>query len=133
MLPFEFTLPGPPVSHQTKNRSRLQKWKATVGKAAQATWHYPGPTMDDVSVTITYFYEGESPDVDNIIKPIQDGIIGIVYGDDDQVVDVKSRKRSINGSYRIRGVSAILLAAFAQGDEFLHIVIDKAPDMAALE
>ncbi len=83
---------------------------------------------DDVSVTIPYFYDGSSPDVDNIIKPIQDGLIGIVIKDDEQVVDTKSRKRNINGSFKIRGISPVLLAAFADGDEFLHIKVDAPPN-----
>lgn len=133
MLPFEFTIKGPPVSQQTRSRQRLQQWKAAVALAATSTWSHPNAVADAVAVTITYYYEGSSPDVDNIIKPIQDALIGIVFNDDDQVFDTKSRKRLINGSYRIRGASAVLLSAFADGDEFLHIKVDKAPDMEALD
>jgi Holliday junction resolvase RusA-like endonuclease len=133
MLPFEFTVKGPPVSHQTRNRARLQQWKAVVSSAAAAAWLHHNAIDDEVSVTITYYYEDSSPDVDNIIKPIQDALIGIVLIDDAQVVDTKSRKRLINGSYRIRGVSAVLLSAFADGDDFLHIKVDEAPDMEVLD
>jgi crossover junction endodeoxyribonuclease RusA len=133
MLPFEFTIKGPPVSHQTRNKQRLRQWKNDVAAAATAAWPHPNAVTDDVSVTITYYYEGASPDVDNIIKPIQDALIGIVFNDDDQVVDTKSRKRLIDGSFRIRGASAVLLSAFADGDDFLHIKVDEAPDMEALD
>lgn len=133
MLPFEFTIKGPPVSHQTKNRKRLQQWKASVTVAATAAWSHAAPVADEVAVTITYYYEDSSPDVDNIIKPIQDALIGVVFNDDDQVVDTKSRKRLINGSFRIRGASAVLLSAFADGDDFLHIKVDEAPDMEELD
>ena len=133
MLPFEFTIKGPPVSHQTKNRQRLQQWKADVTVAAAAAWTSANPIGDEVAVTITYYYEDSSPDVDNIIKPIQDALIGVVFNDDDQVVDTKSRKRLIDGSFRIRGASAVLLSAFADGDDFLHIKVDEAPDMEALD
>jgi Holliday junction resolvase RusA-like endonuclease len=133
MFPFEFTLKGPPVSNQTRNRQRLQQWKSDVSAAATAAWQHPTASADDVAVTITYYYEDDSPDVDNIIKPIQDALNGIVFNDDDQVVDTKSRKRLINGSFRIRGASAVLLAGFADGDEFLHIKVDNAPDMEALD
>ncbi len=133
MLPFEFTIKGPPISHQTRNRQRLQQWKQDVANAATATWANQNIITDGVSVIITYYYDGSSPDVDNIIKPIQDALIGIVYNDDDQVVDTKSRKRLINGSFRIRGASAVLLAGFADGDDFLHIKVDVAPDMEELD
>lgn len=133
MFPFEFTIKGPPVSHQTRNRARLQQWKTDVATAATAEWSHGAAVTEPVSVTITYYYEGSSPDVDNIIKPIQDSLIGIVFEDDDQVSDVKSRKRSIDGSFRIRGVSAKVLAAFGEGDDFLHIKVDEAPNMEVLD
>ena len=133
MFPFEFTIKGPPVSHQTRNRQRLQQWKEAVISAATAAWNNGNAVADEVSVTITYYYEDSSPDVDNIIKPIQDALIGVVFNDDDQVVDTKSRKRLIDGSFRIRGASPVLLSAFADGDDFLHIKVDEAPDMEALD
>ena len=68
MLPFEFTIKGPPVSTQTRNRRRLQQWKADVATASSAAWGNDNVVVDDVAVTITYFYEGSSPDVDNIIS-----------------------------------------------------------------
>jgi len=133
MLPFEFTIKGPPVSQQTRNRQRLLQWKTSVAAAATAVWAHANPVSDDVAVTITYYYEDSCPDVDNIIKPIQDALIGVVFDDDDQIVDTKSRKRRIDGSFRIRGVSSVLLSAFADGDDFLHIKVDEAPDMEALD
>jgi len=134
MLPFEFTIEGPPVSHQTRNRANLQDWKTKVSNAAKEILpnNIP-PTSENVSVTITYYYEDTSPDVDNIIKPIQDALIGIIFIDDNQVVDTKARKRKIDGSYRIRGASSILLLAFSKGKSFLHIKVDKEPNMEVLD
>lgn len=91
------------------------------------------PVDHDVCVTITYYYEGESPDVDNIIKPIQDALNDVVFVDDAQVVETKSRKRLINGSYRIRGSSAVLLEAFSNGDAFIHVRVIDAPDSEELD
>jgi Holliday junction resolvase RusA-like endonuclease len=122
MLPFEFTIQGPPVSHQTRNRQRLQQWKIDVAAAARAV--LPGgsvPVPDPVEITITYYYEGDSPDVDNIIKPIQDALNGVVFVDDAQVAETKSRKRPLNGSYQIKGASGVLLQGFASGVGFLHV------------
>lgn len=127
MLPFEFTIKGPPVSSQTRNRARLAEWKREV--AAEAASCLPSgstPVGAPVDVCITYYYEGDTPDVDNVIKPIQDALVGIVYVDDRQVTETKSRKKSIEGSYRIRGVSACLLSAFSAGDEFLHVRVSEA-------
>ena len=133
MLPFEFTIKGPPVSQQTRNRERLQQWKNDVKTAAESAWNGARPLTRPVSLTITYYYEELSPDVDNIIKPIQDALVGVILDDDTQVVDIKARKRLINGSYRIRGVSAVLLTAFSDGDEFLHIKVEEPPNMEILD
>ena len=124
MLPFEFTIKGPPVSLQSRKRARLQAWKTDVRNAATKVAKNP-PTNDEVAITITYYYDGDTPDVDNIIKPIQDALIGVVYADDNQVVDTRSRKSRIDGSFTIRGASALLLSAFADGDAFLHVTVTK--------
>ncbi|MCG6140654.1 RusA family crossover junction endodeoxyribonuclease [Leptospira mtsangambouensis] len=127
MLPFEFIIQGCPVSHQTRNRQRLRAWKTEVGNAAKRNLNNGFSIIDvDIIVTITFYHDGPTPDVDNIIKPIQDALIGIVYTDDKQVVETKSRKKSINSSYKIRGVSEVLLSGFATGNDFLHVKISEA-------
>lgn len=126
MLPFEFTIQGPPVSNQTRNRARLQQWKMDVREAAQALVIAGAlPVTQPVRITITYYYEGDSPDVDNIIKPIQDSLNQLVFVDDAQVHETKSRKRPLNGSYQIKGASGVLLQAFADGTDFLHIRVEE--------
>jgi len=122
MLPFEFTIEGPPVSAQTKNKQRLQQWKQDVRAAAQMRVPQGStPIADPCEITITYYYEGDSPDVDNIIKPIQDALNGVVFVVDAQVQQTQSRRRSLNGSYQIKGASAVLLQAFSAGRGFLHV------------
>ena len=134
MIPFEFTVAGPPVSAQTRNRPRLQQWKQDVRAAAQARVPLgTPPTTDAVRVAITYYYEGETPDVDNIIKPIQDALVWVVFVDDDQVDQTKSWKRALNGSYRIKGASGVLLQAFAAGSQFLHIRVEACPHVGVLD
>lgn len=130
MIPFEFIVDGPPVSLQTRNRSRLQDWKARVRAAAQSYWKTGGPPSDqNLRISITYYYDTASPDVDNIIKPIQDALVGLVYIDDNQIVDTSCRKRDINGSFKIRFASPILVNGFTQGDEFLFIRVEEMTDL----
>lgn len=38
MIPFEFIVEAPPVSLQTRNRTRLQEWQARVRSAAELYW-----------------------------------------------------------------------------------------------
>lgn len=125
MFPLEFTFEGPPLSLQSKNKARKFTYKQMIEAAAKAV--IPAdtdPCTEEVEVTITYYFEGDTPDVDNIIKPIQDALIGTVYIDDNQIADTRSRKRDINGSYRIRSASAVLLQAFSTGTDFIHVKID---------
>jgi crossover junction endodeoxyribonuclease RusA len=67
-------------------------------------------------------------DNDNMVKPIQDALNGLVYEDDRQITDIEVRKTDINGSFRIRGMSPILAEGFIKGKEFIYICIELAPD-----
>lgn len=134
MLPFEFTVTGKPVSHQAKDRKRVQAWKLEVRKAAESSWKLGKPVGDYVRVVITHYYdavpgaEDTVPDSDNIVKPVRDALNGLIYVDDYQITDFVSRRRSLNGSFRVKGMSPVLAAGFCQGEEFLHVRIESAPD-----
>ena len=126
MLPFEFIVEGPPVSHQTKNRQRLLSWKRKVTNAAkELIAGNTTPTNEQVTFKMTYYYDNYSPDVDNIIKPVQDALTGTVYIDDEQIVETLSRKRNINGAYKIRGASRVIIEGFIKGKDFLHVIVEK--------
>lgn len=129
MLPFEFTVDGPPLSHQA-NRRNLIRWKETVRRAAERLWQedYP-PTVEMVNVVITNFYKITSPDVDNIAKPILDALIGLVYLDDTQVADSRVRKRSLDISFKQKGVSSLIAQKIYEGKEFVLVKIEIATDL----
>ncbi len=127
-LPFEFTVPGPPVSPQSRNKARLKTWCASVRSAAQVIWKGRAPLNTPLKMTVTYYHEGDAVriDIDNMIKPMQDALIGVVYDDDRQITEIAVRKTSIDLAFVVRGYSLRLLRALAKGDEFLHVVIDTA-------
>jgi len=133
VLPFEFVIDGPPVSQQTRRREKLRHWIDEVQMEAKNHW----PT-DDLAVSglimvkITYFYEDLSVDVDNIAKPILDALKALVFVDDDQVTDLLCRKRSLDETFRIENASAILTERLNKENEFLHIVVETAPDQEVL-
>lgn len=139
VLPFEFIVTGKPVSHQTKDKKRLQTWKSQVRDVAIACWSAPQPTGEAVRVVITHYYdvipgnEQGVPDSDNIVKPVRDALNGVIYVDDYQITDFVSRRRSLDGSFRVKGMSLVLAKGFCSGEEFLHIRIETAPDPAALD
>lgn len=82
---------------------------------------------------VTYFYDTVSLDVDNIVKPIQDALVGLVYIDDGQVSDILSRKRDLSANFRVRSLSAVLAQGFQRASEFLHIVVQEAPDQEEID
>jgi crossover junction endodeoxyribonuclease RusA len=105
-----------------------------VRREAERYWQAEAlPTTGPVMVIVTYFYDSVSIDVDNIVKPIQDALEGLVYVDDEQVTDVLSRKRNLNSSFRVENISSVLAEGFSRGNEFLHIVVDDAPNQEVLD
>lgn len=133
MIRFEFIVDEPPVSQQTRRRDRLRAWKLAVRQEAEKYWSSEQKTATGlIMFQITYFYDSVSMDVDNIVKPIQDAIIGLAYVDDNQVTDILARKRDLSGTFKVENMTAILAEGFARGNEFLHIVITDAPDQEVL-
>lgn len=132
LFPFEFIIDGPPVSQQARRRDRLRLWKAIVRHEAEKEWPAGEPPFDGVAVLkVTYFYDAVSVDVDNIVKPIQDALVGLVYIDDSQVSDMICRKRNLYGNYK--KISPILAGGFNRGNDFLHVRIENAPDQEELD
>jgi crossover junction endodeoxyribonuclease RusA len=133
LLPFEFILDGPPVSQQARRRDRLRAWKVFVRQEAERYWPQGElPTAKPVMLRVTYFYDTISVDVDNIIKPIQDALIGLIYASDDQITDVLSRKRNLNGNFRMP-LSSVLAEGFLRGNDFLYVRIEEAPNQEDLD
>lgn len=104
MFPFEFIVDGPPVSHQTRRPTRLLAWKQTVRAAAARRWPAgTAPVKIQLKIAVTYYHDGVAVrmDNDNMVKPIQDALNGLVYEDDHQITDTQVRKTDINGSFRV--------------------------------
>lgn len=84
---IEFVVEGTPRSLRANSR---QQWQAKVQAAAPTQ---AALLVGPLRLRIDYFFEGTTDlDADNIIKPIQDALQHVVYGDDETVVDVCSRK-----------------------------------------
>jgi hypothetical protein len=96
MFPLEFFIEAIPISLQASARSKVL-WRAMVRESAH---NRVQETVDlflldnrRVAVTIFYFPPGEMEgDVDNIVKPILDGMIGVAYPDDRVVERVLVQK-----------------------------------------
>ena len=134
-LPFEFSVQGTPLSYQTKNRDRLQRWVATVRAEAVRRWPQGQPAVTtQLLMTVVYFHEGVAIrlDNDNMVKPIQDALNGLVYQDDRQITDTRIRKSRLDAQFRVRNMSPVIAEGFVHRSEFLYIRIEEAPSHAEL-
>ncbi|MCW3054238.1 MAG: crossover junction endodeoxyribonuclease RusA [Chthonomonadales bacterium] len=131
MLPFEFTVDGPPVSQQARPRTRLQDWKRFVRAEASKRW--PSGTLPisaPVQIIVVYYHDGPSVSIDddNMVKPIQDALNGLVYVDDNLIVDTTIRKTDLNGSFKLHGLSRVLAEGFIRNREFIYVRVEEALD-----
>jgi Holliday junction resolvase RusA-like endonuclease len=128
MVVLEFTVEGPPVSHQTHDRANLQAWKQTVRAAASKAWT-GAPETGPVKLVLMNFHEGPTAplDDDNMAKPIRDALNGLVYLDDRQITHAEHIQQSIDGLFRVRGASLVILEAFHRGKEFVYVRVEPAP------
>lgn len=128
MEPFEFVIPSRPVSQQARRRKLLQEWQQFVRTHAVRNWT-PVHSMAaaPVSMTVIHLYDEVALDVDNILKPIMDALIGLTFDDDSRVTDATSRRRYLKGTFRLEGVSPALAGGFALGREFVYVRVADAP------
>ena len=82
--------------------------------------------IDSLVLRVAYFYVyAPAGDLDNIVKPLQDALKGIVYGDDIQIVDLIANMRRKAVSDRIPMTSA-LASGFEGQSDFVHVVVDQS-------
>jgi crossover junction endodeoxyribonuclease RusA len=129
MLPFEFVIEGPPVSQQTRRRARRQAWVDEVRRRAISRWPAEEPPVTGmIRIEITHIFAGVAGDLDNLAKPVLDALKALVYEDDRQVTDLTVRKRDLTRGLRAEVTWPQFLDALNRGREFLHVLVQAAPD-----
>ena len=83
-------------------------------------------------VTITYVYDEDRLDVDNIPKPILDGLKQVVFSDDSRITDMLCRRRDLKDNLQVQTFSPVLGEALARSTPFVHILVDDAPDQGVI-
>jgi crossover junction endodeoxyribonuclease RusA len=128
---LEVAISGVPATLQSKGWRRTI-WKTSV--ASEATKTGCQPLVGAVRLRIIYFYAGQAldRDIDNIIKPIQDALIGIAYADDRQVVDVHATACDQNGVYVLHRIPWFLGTALGVGLDFVYLSVDPADPQTPL-
>lgn len=119
---------GVPASVQGSSQRR-DAWKRSVTAAAQAVWPAGEPPLTGkVQVQITFYHDSTPLDVDNMIKPVQDALCGLVYVDDNQVIDTHGHLRDLNHPYRVSGMTIAQANGFVSGSPFVHVRIEEPSD-----
>lgn len=131
MQPFEFLIPKRPVSVQTKSSKNREAWKKFVRGEAKKAWNAGSPPISSPSLRVTIVYLcGDSPaDIDNIIKPIQDALIGVVFEDDSLVSDVDSHRRFLAEPIDVTFLPTLLQSGVAYGNECVYVRVCDAQDL----
>lgn len=126
-LLVEFTLPRRPLSLQA-NRRALATYRNELKIVAGMMLIRPASGAEDVFFSIgTFTWTGNPADSDNIIKPAQDALQGIVYANDRQVRDSLGFTRR---TLRLVHLAPLpeLLAALGSAREFIHVAVSSASD-----
>jgi len=128
MEPIEFILLRRPVSAQTKSRSSLQTWKGEIFEAARQVWPpgMPPESNTPLQLTIVYLCRDRAADIDNIIKPIQDALVGLVFRSDFLVSDVDSHRRAIVSNIDLTHLPSLLKKLSPEPDECVYVRVREA-------
>ncbi|MBX3501159.1 MAG: RusA family crossover junction endodeoxyribonuclease [Alphaproteobacteria bacterium] len=126
--PFELVLEGVPISLQASPGSRA-RWKGEVYRVGlerrQAI--YDVGFLDYRALSLTIYYFPSAPmdgDVDNIVKPIMDGLIGVAYLNDNVIERVVVQKFEPNVDWDFSDPSDQLAAALDAVAPIVYIRVD---------
>lgn len=128
MLPVEFVVTGPPVSHQSHNPGLLRAWQSEVRAAARAAIP-PGmqPITVECRLSILYAFPGQPvrADADNLTKPISDALNGVVFVDDWLVSDLIFLRRRTSAIRYIPNLPPVLIDALEGDEDFVYVHVGE--------
>lgn len=82
----------------------------------------------DLRLTLVYLCDVFPPDTDNIIKPIQDALEGVVMVDDILVADVESHRRYRTDEFDLTRLPPLLGQGLLTGAECVYVrLVDSEP------
>jgi crossover junction endodeoxyribonuclease RusA len=127
-FPLEVLIEGIPLSLQASSGSR-QAWISRVRQEALArrVETYELGFLDSRALAVTIYYFSSAPmegDIDNIVKPIMDGLITVAYLDDSVVERVVAQKFEPDADWEFTRPSAQLAAALDNGPPVVYVRVD---------
>lgn len=129
IFPIEFVVTGEAVSMQNKGGRGLQAWKALFTQACEQKRPQNAFLSEKpLSVLIFHFPDGEmKPDIDNIIKPILDAMIGVIYRDDSIVERVTAQKFETGRLAKWSNPSTTLFGAISGQKPLTYVKVSEEP------
>ena len=125
---LEFLIQRRPLSLQAK-RTSLRAWRAFVRTEAAKVWKEATIQTGDLHLTLVYLCDMSPPDTDNIVKPIQDALIGLVFSDDALISDVESHRRSLSSTFDLTQLPALLLTGLTLGKECVYVKVSSSKSL----
>ncbi|MCA6526178.1 MAG: RusA family crossover junction endodeoxyribonuclease [Pseudanabaena sp.] len=126
---FEMLIPKRPLSLQAKSHN-LQAWKDYVYSRARNDWKSGTPyEKSGLRQTLVYLCDDSPADIDNIVKPIQDALVGVVYADDSLITDVDSHRRFITDGIDLTNLPRLLIRGAESGEECVYVSVSLAENL----
>lgn len=125
---YEFLVPGRPYSVHSKRRQARRDWlERLASEAIRASPGYPPFAQSYAWLTIVFLCDERlTIDVDNVIKPIQDALTLVFYGDDERVSDVEAHRRVWTEKLDERCLSDLLKEPWKERHECVYVRIQDA-------
>jgi hypothetical protein len=125
LYPVEIIIERVPVSLQASGKSQ-KRWTGEVAEAARARQRetYELGFLDNRPLAATIYYFPSAPmegDIDNIIKPIMDGV---AYLDDKVIERVVVQKFEPEGGWEFSAPSDRLAAALDKSPPVVYVRVD---------
>jgi len=71
-------------------------------------------------------------DTDNIIKPIQDELTGVFYGDDEMVSDVECHRRTWTDNLNVDQLPALLRRPWSERQQCVFVRVEETRSLEDL-
>jgi crossover junction endodeoxyribonuclease RusA len=132
-FPLEVIIQATAVSDQTKNRKGRADWIKAVRHGVQERLNFlvEWYSIQDRPLMATIYYFPPSQmdgDVDNIVKPILDGMIGVAYKNDRYIEKVVVQKFEPGTAWVFSAPTSTLASAIEIEKPALYIRLDKHLD-----
>lgn len=97
---------------------------------AKKVWGNDTPVSSPpLRFSIIYLCDSSPADIDNIIKPIQDALVELVFEDDSLVSDVDSHRRFLAEPIDVTTLPPLLQTGVAAGNECVYVRVSDAQDL----